>query len=72
MPHPHIPPQPRHRLRIKHVPHHPVALDLIEPTAGTTGDDAGGVLAAVLEEGETFDAGGGAGWEGRFERRRRG
>ena len=39
---------------VKDVPDHPVCLALVEAALGATGDDAAGVLAAVLEEGEAL------------------
>ena len=39
---------------VKDVPDHAVCLALVEAALGAAGDDAAGVLAAVLEEGEAF------------------
>jgi hypothetical protein len=52
----HPPLQTSDSLGIKDVPDHPVGFYLVESTAGSAGDDTGGVLASVLQEGEGFDA----------------
>ena len=39
-----------HPLLGEHITRHAVALALVEPALGATGDDAGGVLAPVLQE----------------------
>jgi hypothetical protein len=41
--------EPRDRRRIKHVPDHAVRLALVESAARPAGDNAAGILAAVLE-----------------------
>jgi hypothetical protein len=56
MPDPHPPLEPSDGLGIEHVPDHPVVFHLIESTAGSAGDDAGGILASVLQERKGFDA----------------
>ena len=52
----HPPLQTSDGFGIKDVPDHPVGFHLVEPTAGSAGDDTGGVLASVLQEGQGFDA----------------
>jgi hypothetical protein len=53
----HPPLQTSDSLGIKDVPDHPVGFHLVKPTAGSAGDNTGGVLASVLQEGQGFDAG---------------
>jgi hypothetical protein len=54
----HPPLQTSDSLGIKDVPDHPVGFHLVESTAGSAGDDTGGVLASMLQEGQGFDADG--------------
>ena len=50
----HTADEPGERGGVKDIPDHPVGLALVEAALVAAGDDAAGVLAAVLEEGEAL------------------